>query len=61
MKEIKENIRITLFGMIKDGETFLFKDKALTLPIGSIKSRSSKDRKIIFRGQDYDLKIQNNE
>lgn len=57
MNDKNEDIRITLWGMVKDGETFLFRDRALTMPFGFMKSKSKKNRTIVFLDKEYDLII----
>lgn len=57
MNDKNEDIRITLWGMVKDGETFLFRDKACTMPFGFVKSKSVKKGIVKFLDKEYDLII----
>lgn len=54
---LNNNIKITLWGMVKDGETFLFRDKACTMPFGFVKSKSVKKGIVKFLDKEYDLII----
>lgn len=57
----RENIRIPLWGVVKDDKTFLYRDKARTILLGYINDTKNEDRVIVFFKKKYDLIINDEE